>query len=372
MTKEEMIHLLKADVQEWNRWRRTLVEPGVPRVRIDLSGAKFVGDDLSRANLTEVPLSGAILDHADLSSADLSGADLSDASLVEAGLVDTSFVNTNLTRADLRGAKLVSARLSWTTLHRADLTAATLTGAIFTRSWLDEANFTDAFCGGTVFGDVDLSTVRGLDTVEHRGPSTVGFDTIYRSQGKIPESFLRDAGMPEELIHYVPSLIGAQEGIRFHSCFISFSFKDVEFAHRLHSRMRDAKLLVWFAPEDGQGGKKLHEQIETQIQVQDKLLLVLSQASIQSPWVAHEIYTARQREIREKRQVLFPIALCSFEDIRKWNCFDADSGKDMAREIREYLIPDFSTWKDHNKFEAEFKKLLRDLQSDVPPPAPAV
>ena len=33
-------------------------------------------------------------------------------------------------------------------------------------------------------------------------------------------------------------------------------------------------------------------------------------------------------------------------------------------EVREYYIPDFSTWKDHDKFEAEFKKLLRDLKAD--------
>jgi len=28
-------------------------------------------------------------------------------------------------------------------------------------------------------------------------------------------------------------------------------------------------------------------------------------------------------------------------------CFDADTGKDSAREIREYFIPDFSNWKNH-------------------------
>jgi hypothetical protein len=32
--------------------------------------------------------------------------------------------------------------------------------------------------------------------------------------------------------------------------------------------------------------------------------------------------------------------------------FNADVSKDMAREVREYLIPDFSGWKDHDQFEA--------------------
>ena len=45
------------------------------------------------------------------------------------------------------------------------------------------------------------------------------------------------------------------------------------------------------------------------------------------------------------------------------NFFDADGGKDLAAEVREYYIPDFSNWKDHDSFESEFAKLLRDLRA---------
>jgi hypothetical protein len=31
----------------------------------------------------------------------------------------------------------------------------------------------------------------------HNGPSTIGIDTIYNSGGKIPEIFLRGAGVPK-------------------------------------------------------------------------------------------------------------------------------------------------------------------------------
>ena len=37
--------------------------------------------------------------------------------------------------------------------------------------------------------------------------------------------------------------------------FISYSHKDEEFTKRVHGRMRDDKLKVWYAPEDIQGGK---------------------------------------------------------------------------------------------------------------------
>ncbi len=54
----------------------------------------------------------------------------------------------------------------------------------------------------------------------------------------------------------------------------------------------------------------------------------------------------------------------SFETLRNWERFDADSGKDLAVEVREYYIPDFSQWKDHDAFEVAFNRLLRDLKQE--------
>lgn len=124
-------------------------------------------------------------------------------------------------------------------------------------------------------------------------------------------------------------------------------------------------LRVWFAPEDIKGGKKIHEQIESAIRVHDKLLLVLSDASMVSQWVKTEISHAREREAKEGKQVLFPIRLVSFEKIENWKVFDADRGRDSAKEIREYYIPDFSNWKDHDSFEKAFERLLSDLKASA-------
>ena len=43
--------------------------------------------------------------------------------------------------------------------------------------------------------------------------------------------------------------------------------------------------------------------------------------------------------------------LVDMETLRDWECFDADSGKDLAVELREYFIPDFSHWKEHDLFQ---------------------
>ena len=70
---------------------------------------------------------------------------------------------------------------------------------------------------------------------------------------------------------------------------------------------------VWFAPEEMQGGKKLHEQIFEAIQLYDKLLLVLSPRSLQSDWVMTELRKAREVEKKEERRKLFPIRLVDFD-----------------------------------------------------------
>src|SRR5437660_12704467 len=71
--------------------------------------------------------------------------------------------------------------LSGTDLSRANLSFAELgfTNLIFT--CLNGTDLSGARVGSTTFGNLDLRAVKGLKTVEHKGPSTIGIDTIYRS-----------------------------------------------------------------------------------------------------------------------------------------------------------------------------------------------
>jgi hypothetical protein len=182
---------------------------------------------------------------------------------------------------------------------------------------------------------------------------------------EIPPAFLRGAGVPENLIEFLATQTGAGIGVR--SLFISYSTKDQEFAEHLHTDLQAKGVRCWFAPHDIRGGRKIHVQIDEAIRVFDKLLLILSGHSMKSEWVKTEISKARKREIKEGRQVLFPIRLCSIEELRDWECFDADTGKDSAREIREYFIPDFSSWKNHDVYRIAFDRLLKDLQGKGDP-----
>jgi hypothetical protein len=104
-------------------------------------------------------------------------------------------------------------------------------------------------------------------------------------------------------------------------------------------------------------------QIEEAIRKYDKLLLILSPDSMNSNWVEQEIINAIQKEQQQQKQVLFPISIVPFEQIKKWKRFDSDSGRDLAREIREYHVPDFSLWRsDQATHKTAFDRLLKDLK----------
>jgi uncharacterized protein YjbI with pentapeptide repeats len=369
MANEEHLAKLNGGVEAWNEWRRA--NPGI---RPDLRGASFkeanlIGADLSKADLSDASLLGKLLTMSNLSDANLTGADLSigvdlrDADLRRATLVRTNLGNTLADCVDLSRANLTGANLQYAILSRANFRETKLYSANLTGARLNEADLSGASAGATVFANNYLGTTKGLETVQHDGPSIIGIDTIYSSHGKIPLSFLRGAGVPEILIEYMPSLV-ALGAIQFYSCFISYSTKDQEFADRLYADLQNKGVRCWFAPHDVQGGKKLHEQIDEAIRRYERLLLILSPNSMSSKWVKTEIRNARKREVAEKKRVLFPVRLASYEALRDWKLFDGDEGEDLATEIREYYIPDFSEWKNHDLYAREFEKLLRDLRTD--------
>jgi uncharacterized protein YjbI with pentapeptide repeats len=324
-------------VETWNQWR---------------NDNRAVIPDLREADLHGADLRGAHLRGADLSWADLSWADLSEVDLREADLRGANLSGANLSGADLIKADLIKAGLIWADLRGANLSGANLSGAD-----LSGANLRETGVGLTLFADIDLSEVQGLESVLHTAPSTIGIDTIYKSKGQIPEIFLRNAGVPEPFIVQMKALVGAMELIQFYSCFISYSSKDQDFAERLHADLQAKGVRCWFAPEDLKIGDRFRESIEESIRVYDKVMIVLSDASVKSRWVEREVHAALEREDRETRTVLFPIRIdeAVMEATQPW-----------AAEVRRARhIGDFREWHHHPAYQTAFTRLLRDLKASV-------
>jgi hypothetical protein len=333
MANESHLSVLKQGVKPWNQWREQdfSVEPDLG-VQPDLSGANLSGVDLSGADLSGTDLSGASLSGADLSGANLSGANLS-------------------------GVNLSAANLRW-----ADLWDASLDGAFFERATI----------GYTILGRIDLSSCIGLDSVEHWAPSTLGVDSIIRSKGRIPKTFLQGVGLPDEWIDYIPSLVG--HGIQFFSCFISYSSSDKPFAVRLHDALQSNGIRCWL-DEKLLPGQNISRELKQGIYVYDKFLLCASKNSLRSSWVEEEIETAlgKERTLRRERGEkvfkLIPLNLDDYMFSKDW-----DLGT-HAEEIRSRVAADFRGWEtDDAKFNDQVNRVIKALRADEgaqePPPPP--
>ncbi len=311
MANLKHLKILKQGVDAWNQW--TLENP---RITADLDGA----------NLRDSNLFGADLLGANLGAANLRAANLAWALLAEA----------NLGGADLVWADLRGANLAW-----ADLTKATISY--------------------TTFGDNDLSSVKGLETVHHRGPSTIGIDTIYKSKGKIPEVFLRGCGVPEDFIVYMKSLVG--KPIEFYSCFISYSSKDDDFAQRLYADLQAKNVRCWKFDENAKWGEPVWGEIDGSIRRYDKLVVICSENSLQSQPVIREIERALQREDREKKNILFPVRIDDYL-FEKWD-------HPRKADVVSKTVGDFRGWRNMEDYSKAFKRFLDAINRPQENPKPA-
>ena len=194
MANEQQLELLRQGVQSWNDWRLSNKQ-----AEVDLRRAPLVGMDLREANLTGADLSNAHLGGAYLDRAQLGGATLRACKLFRAHMGGVVLKAADMENADLGGAHLSGADLSDAILRGAKLRGTNLYGAQLTGS-----DFKGALLGRTIFGNVDLSAVKGLEQVEHVEPSTIGLDTYIKSATNIPKAFLLGAGIPE---HWIQRLL---------------------------------------------------------------------------------------------------------------------------------------------------------------------
>jgi hypothetical protein len=319
MANPEHLNILRQGVDAWNEWRKKHIE-GMP--------------DLTRAT----GLHGVDLRHAQLWNVDLSCVDLS---------------RTNLSRANLSGAFLIS-----TYLINANLTGANLIGANLSDADLSGADFTDVKIATTSFVHNDLRQVKGLEAIAHHGPSRIDLDTIYKSDGDIPEVFLRGCGVPENFITYVRSLTG--HALDFYTCFISFTEADDTFSERLYNDLQAKGVRCWRWKEDAKWGKTLMHSIDEAVRVYDKLIVICSEQSLKSPAVIREIERALQKEddltlAGKDSEVLFPIRLDDF-------IFDGWQHHRKADVVAK-TVGDFRQWQQHDSYQKAFDRLLRDLKA---------
>ncbi len=362
MANEEQLAILKQGVQAWNQWRKAN-----PEAKIDLERGDLAETKLGNVNFTKANLAGANFSEADLTKAHLMEANLSDAELTRADLSEAELI-----LADLSDANLLESRLNATLLVGANLSHAYLIEADLTGAHVSLANFTSVRLNTANLSRLDLSEAKGLERVRHAGPSSISTDTFVLSKGRIPGVFLRGCGLSDWEIEavnlYNPDLnnheindiqyrvydLRASQALQISPLFVSYSHADSHFVDRIGKHLNEKRVRYWRDIHDMKAGK-IEKQIDRAIRQNPTVLLVLSEHSLNSDWVEHEVRTARDLAKELGHDTLCPVALDNSWKSSRWP-------QRVMEQIMEYNILDFSAWQDDSKFDGTFRKLIDGLE----------
>lgn len=347
--------MLVQDVSLWNQRRRD-----TPESPPDLHDAELAGAVLKEANLSKVDLSGA-----DLRSTALNSADLRSANLSKANLSGASLRGANLRGADLRNASLFRANLIHADLSEANLSGADLREAVLHSTNLRDAILDEIMLYRTIFADVDLSTAKGLEAVKHLGDSVIGIETITRSQGSIPPTFLRGAGVEEAVITTLrnPRPEEEQPGEKKEesgellddiNC-IFYTDTDAAFAERLAVDLQNRGVTCRLMACD-----EISEE-ELRFLAYDRLLLILSKQAMQSAWIESVVEIAFDREARRSKRVLLLLRVDETPLMvsRSWAMVTKKWAVDghMMQHVH-----DFTDWEwDDKGYQDALDELLQDI-----------
>lgn len=308
-----------------------------------------------------------ILNHVTANKANLAGFDLSNAHFVGVKFTHGNFKGANLknidakssyfdwcdfTDANLNNANFFASDFSFCKFIRADLRKSYLVRILLRHCNLNGAKFVDSEFGDTEFINTSFTGAVGLSSARHEFPSRLDTDTLRR---KLPTAFLRGVGLPDKAIKLMDVLAG--KGVKYHSCFISYSTEDQKFADRLYTDLQDRDVRCWLAPHDLLVGSKTLDEIDLQISKLDKLVIILSASSLSSTWVEDEVLKGFAEERRRRKNVLIPIRI----DDDVMNTQEA-----WARKLRDQRnIGDFRHWKKRPAYTRAFEKLLAALRKTV-------
>lgn len=369
--RRTLVNLLRKGSGPWNKWLGSLPAfkwrrstkslsggslpgyaidlRGADLRRLDLSGCYFGGVNFSYSRLTRANLSHVSFDRwpgaTFVHQAKFAHCDFRSANLTLANMGHCDFSFSNMSRADLNTCRGHSANFEGVDFSK------TLFVATFEDSNFVSANFDGASLFASKFIDIDLSKAKNLDRCNFAGPCVLDHRTLFKS-GQLPEKFYRGCGLPDLLIEYLPSLLN--QPIQLYSCFISYSSKDEEFVKRLYSDLQANGVRCWFAPENLRIGTRMRGGIDEAVRIYDRLVLVVSEHSINSDWVEQEVEAALEKERETGREVIVPIRIDDhiFESSHRW-----------APHIRRTRhLGDFSKWKTHDSYNAVFNRLLSDLK----------
>lgn len=116
--------------------------------------------------------------------------------------------------------------------------------------------------------------------------------------------------------------------------FLSYAFKDREFAQGIAKRLKAPGVDVWYDEWEMAIGDSIVNKIESAISSSDYIIILLSPNSVKSKWVQHELSAALVHELTARDVTIMPVVIADCEiPIALKSMLWLDLRKDPERNI---------------------------------------
>jgi len=197
--------------------------------------------------------------------------------------------------------------------------------------------------------------------------NSIDFSTINKSV-KINDKSLKTLFgiLNSDIKNYI---FGLTNEVKLQSVFISYSFKDKDFANKINNSLKSNGVITFLWENDAPGGKRLKNIMKENVNRFDRVLFIASEHSLRSEACQFELSEGRKKQEKLWRDIYFPIHIDNYlfevekEDIRPIEM--QDEYWENIQELKHLNSVDFSVLienPDENKYDSMIYNLVRDLK----------
>ena len=207
------------------------------------------------------------------------------------------------------------------------------------------------------------------NTVDTTGQeyNSIDFSTINKSS-KISARILKILFgiLNSDIKEYI---FGLTNDVKLQSVFISYSFKNKDFARRINNSLMSKGVITFLWEKDAPGGKGLKKIMKENVDKFDRVLFIASKDSLRSQACQFELTEGRKKQEKLWKDIYFPIHIDNYlfevqkEDIRPLNM--QEEYWNNIQELKSLNSVDFSSFienYDEDEYDEMIFNLVRDLK----------
>lgn len=236
----------------------------------------------------------------------------------------------------------------------------------FQRLNLKNSRFIDTILYRSGFIDCFLDDECFIVTkkLKYTSYASMDFQTILQSE-ELNDGILSTYFNIKNKVNLKAIISGMTTQKTFSTVFISYSFKDSEFAKKINDCLNNHGIRTFMWEKDAPGGKPLEEIMTSGIGAHDKLLFIASEFSIRSKACQFELTTARKKQELSWNNVFFPITIDDYLFKVKNNQIRpikfANEYWENIEEIKRVNALDFRQFNKKGYNEDDFDKMFQKI-----------